>query len=172
MTLFEILVLGGLGTVVVFSIRIERILRAVLSIGERRSLEDVVRDHMPTLWTTPEFSHDNLVTWFDIANGRYNQDLKEKWHWATLENNLENKGESTRRRISLDEIERLKNLSSQFSHEAESSNLLTDSEVQYLLFHAWNSNLMFPDIVTPDDVVELENELSDMRQRFLKWKNR
>jgi hypothetical protein len=160
------LVLGGLGAVVVFLVRIERVLDTILSTCERWHLESTVRDHMPTLWADSEFSHDNLVQWFDMANGPYSQSLKEKWHWAALKDNLAKANGSRRWEIPPEEIERLENLSSKFFDEAEPSNLLTDSEIRYLLFYAWNLHLGAPAAVTPDDAIEFENELSNMRQRF------
>ena len=167
MTVFEVLVLGGLGAVIFFLFHLEKTLETILSTCERWHLESTVRDNMPTLWSAPEFSHDCLVIWFDIANGPYSKSLREKWHWPTLEDNLTKTNGPRRWEIPSEEIERLKNLSTDFFKEAKSAYLLTDSEIEYLLFYAWNSNLMFPDMITPDAIVKFESELSDMRQRFL-----
>lgn len=172
MVVFEVLVLGGLGAIIVFLVRFGKTLETILSTCERWHLESTVRDHMPTLWTAPEFSHDNLAQWFNIANGPYSQSLREKWHWPTLESNLAKRGESGECKVSPDEIERLKNLSSEFFREAESSNLLTELEIRYLLFYAWNLYLHQGDpcMFVPDDVAGFEGGLSDMHQRFFSQK--
>jgi hypothetical protein len=168
MTLFETLVLVGLGAVVFFLVQVGKTLETISFTCKRWHLESTVRDNMPTLWATPEFSHNNLVTWFDMANGPYNQSLKEKWHWATLEDNLVRTGGPRRWNIPPEEIERLKNLSSEFFHEAELSNLLTDPEIRYLLFYAWNLYLHQGDpwVFVPGDIAKFEDELSNMRQCF------
>jgi hypothetical protein len=169
--LFEVLVLGGLGAMVVLLVRFGKTLETILSTCERWHLEATAHDYMPTLWIDPEFSHDNLITWFVLATGPNSQSLRE-WHWAALESNLAKRGESRGCEVSPDEIERLKNLSSEFFREAESSNLLTELEIRYLLFYAWNLYLHQGDpcVFVPDDVARFEGGLSDMRQRFFTQK--
>jgi hypothetical protein len=166
--LFEVLVLGGLGAMIVFLVRVEKILQRVLSIYERQIFEATVRDNMPTLWRDPKLSHENLAVWFDIANGPFSHSLREKWHWSALKDNFAKECVPGIVESAPGEIEHLKNLSSKFFDEAESSNLLTDWEIQYLLFYAWNSHLVVPGVRNP--VIEFEGELSGMRQRFFTQK--
>jgi hypothetical protein len=166
MTGFELLTLISLAGIVALLVRIERVLKALLANSERQALEAKVRDFMPTLWVDPEF-RDNIIPWYVLATGPYSQSRKMNWHWPTIEDNLSTTNEPKRWEIPPNEIERLKNLSIEFSREAESSHLLTDLEVRYLLFCIWNSHFRLTGMIIPDDVRNFEDELSAIRKHFL-----
>ena len=72
MNLFEFSSLVGFAVVIALLVRIERVLKTVLSMEtiyrERQSLEATVRDFMPTLWIDHEF-RENIVSWFALATG-------------------------------------------------------------------------------------------------------
>jgi len=167
MTLFEFSILVGLAIVIALLVRIEKILKTTFAIRERQSLEATVRDFMPTLWVNPEF-REGLIPWFALAFRPYDKRREKEWHWPAIEDNLKMAAsqESTPT-IPPEEVERLKNLSSEFFREAESSHLLTELEVRYLLFRTWKQYFRDPTLVRPNDVRNFEDELSNIRKRFL-----
>jgi hypothetical protein len=166
MNLFEFLSLLGCAVVIALLVRIERAIKTGFSIEtscrERQSLEANVRDLMPNLWVDYEF-RKGMVSWFALATGPYDKNRESKWHWPAIADNLSR----AHGQIPSDEIERLRNLSSEFYREAYRSQLLTELEVRYLLYWAWNLHFPDPTAAISDDASKFESELSNIRARFL-----
>ena len=162
MTLFEFLILIGLAIVIALLLRLEGVLKKPFAFLERQGLESTIRTFMPKLWVDPEF-HDSLAPWLNVALGPYDPILLKDWNWNAVANGL-HEGDET---IPPVEVIRLVGLSTDFLRDAESSRLLTSLEAKYLLFHIWNLHFSDPSIVVPNDVLSFEDELSNIRKKYL-----